>query len=221
MLATKEYAIIFDMDGVIIDSVGLYIDVEKKFFQAHGQEYNDEMFIPMMGLNMEKSSQIIKEKLNLDWDLPKITMVREKLVRQRLPEISLFAGYTELMQNIIKRGYPRALASASSADHINLIVNNFKLREHFGAIVSADDVANSKPAPDIFLEAAKRLRVKPQKCIVLEDSIIGVTAAKAAGMKCVAVPSPYLKNWPNAPQADLHNKHLKDITVADLEKLFL
>jgi HAD superfamily hydrolase (TIGR01509 family) len=127
-------------------------------------------------------------------------------------------GYAGLMEQLTAHDYRRALASTSSRDWIDFVVDGLEVRPHFQAIVAGDEVAARKPAPDVYLRAAERLGVSPEECVALEDSGPGVASAKAAGMACIAVPNRVTLSH-DLSAADLRVAHLGEISLDLLRSL--
>jgi putative hydrolase of the HAD superfamily len=125
------------------------------------------------------------------------------------------AGYAALMEQLSTHDYRRALASTSSRDWVDFVVDGLQVRPDFQAIVAGDEVASRKPAPDVYLRAAERLGVAPKECVALEDSAPGVAAAKAAGMACIAVPNRVTVSH-DLSAADFQVAHLGEISVERL-----
>lgn len=185
-------AFIFDMDGVIIDSEPLHFEADKIMMKGFGVEITDEELNAYVGVTDRRMWSELKEKYDLKVSLD------ELLKRQSWHKRQLFAnrelqpvkGITELLFDLKKKGIATGLASSSSRNFIELILQKLNIGNYFQAVVSGQEVENSKPAPDIFLKTAEFLNAAPVNCVVLEDSEHGVKAAKSAGMKCIAYKNP-------------------------------
>jgi HAD superfamily hydrolase (TIGR01509 family) len=182
--------VIFDMDGVIVDSEVWWDDVRSTFAAANGRQWTSDDQAAVMGANSPGWARIMRERLHLD--LPEATIERaivdgvaERYRREGAPRIE---GAVEAVRRIAA-DRPVALASSSHADVIGEALAATGLGDVFSAVVSSDEVAQGKPAPDVYLEAARRLGVVPAACLVVEDSYNGVRAGKAAGMTVVLVPN--------------------------------
>ena len=191
-------AVIFDMDGVIVNSEPLH---ERAFYALmdqlgyghnHGIRVADfigrsdtELWLEFIAKH--RPAQPIKELLAL----------KRKLVIGLLRDEEIFAGLPELIENVARR-YRIALASGSERPFIDAVLALKDLRHFFPVIADAGEVAKGKPAPDIFLLAARRLGVEPEECWVIEDSKPGITAGLAAGMRVIAVTNTH-------PAAELHH----------------
>jgi HAD superfamily hydrolase (TIGR01509 family) len=183
-------ALIFDMDGLLIDSEPLYQKTEKKILADFGVEdfsILDEAF----GMKNEEAFAMYVERLDLPADPDDLlNRCREQMLIMFEEELQLMPHALTCLEAFHRKGHPMALASGSMRVLLNAATSRFGLEKYFPVMVSGDDVQRGKPDPEIFLLAAARLGVKPGDCLVFEDAVHGVTAAKAAGMYCVAVPTP-------------------------------
>jgi HAD superfamily hydrolase (TIGR01509 family) len=181
--------VIFDMDGVIVDSEPLNRRHIQLFLQKIGVPPGQEVKTNLKGLNARESWRRLMQEFQLDHNIEELIQQGRKSYLEflasitKLPEIP---GAAELIQYLHRAGHPLALASSANPRRVDFFLEQLGLRKYFAAIVASDDVQRSKPAPDIFLLAAKRLAAKPADCIVIEDAANGVAAAKAAGMRCIA-----------------------------------
>jgi beta-phosphoglucomutase family hydrolase len=182
-------AVIFDMDGVLVDSEPFHVQNEKMMFEKLGLDISDEEHAGYMGTATDVMwEQIIRNK-NLSLDVAELTA---KTIQQEIPffqsldKIEPMPGLLVLLEKLQEKKIPMAVASSSDAKIISIILEKSELRGYFDYAVSSSEVGKSKPEPDVFLHAAKLLGVSPEKCVVFEDSKNGIKAAKAAGMCCIA-----------------------------------
>ncbi|OHA02643.1 MAG: hypothetical protein A3J58_02845 [Candidatus Sungbacteria bacterium RIFCSPHIGHO2_02_FULL_52_23] len=185
-------AIIFDMDGVVIDSERLYDIADAEFFQAHGKVFEKDRIVPLIaGKSLMDSTAIVKEMYNFEGDVSVLTGERRKLVHSIYGKaLTFIKGFSEFHHEAIRHGITTCIATASDDTLLALADRRLGLSEIFGAgrIFKISDVGNkSKPDPAIFLYAAERLGFKPAECVVIEDAPNGVAAAKNAGMYCIAL----------------------------------
>ncbi len=180
-------AVIFDMDGVISDTQKLHALIEEKLLKKYGIELDsDEITEKYAGLPDKE----FFEKIFKDY---KISVDVEKVINEKWNEmmdiaknnISPIQGAIELINQLKENGFKLAVASSSPHSFIELVLSELKLKEKFDVIVSTEDVKFGKPNPEIFLLAAKKLRKDPSECVVIEDGINGIIAAKRGGMKCI------------------------------------
>lgn len=181
-------AIIFDMDGVLVDSEPHHVKIEKQFFAKLNLNISDEEHSMYMGKATDVMwSEIIHDK-KLSYSGKELVEQTEKISKQHFSRQKLapMNGLEELLVRLKRSKIPLAVASSSGQEIIDVILKNSGLDKYFKHTVSSELVGGSKPEPDIFLYTAKLLGVKPEECIVIEDSTNGIKAAKAANMFCIA-----------------------------------
>ncbi|MGN6196243.1 MAG: HAD family hydrolase [Ginsengibacter sp.] len=208
-------AVIFDMDGTLIDSTKADFLAWQKLFSFYGKSLTYKEYVPLLGI---KSAQVVKEFLPLKNDEEIQMALTRKLVffHEYIAENGIYpVPYADVFLKQIKQlDIPVALATSSRKAKMEMVMTKVELVTLFDAIVTGGDVKNGKPAPDIFIKAAEKLGVRPQDCIVFEDASNGVKAAKNAFMKCVAVSS---TQPPEALQeADLIIDTFKDLNFPEL-----
>jgi HAD superfamily hydrolase (TIGR01509 family) len=183
-------AVILDLDGLMVDSEPLAKQAWRTLLARYGHTLDQEIIIAMLGLRLADSSLLVKERFGLPLSAPQIA-AEEKRIFMGLLDGNLrpMPGLSDLLGAIDARGLPRAVATSSGRDGALIALRAVGVADGFSAIVTGDDVVHGKPAPDIYLAAAAELGRQPASCLALEDSPHGVSAAKAAGMHCVAVPN--------------------------------
>ena len=180
-------ALILDMDGLMVDSEPIWFRVECDFAVARGGMWTEALAAPCVGRGIRNTLSSMRDEFV--FDLAPDRDAAEIIDRfiARVPELELKLGCAALLD--AARGKARiALASSSPARLIDAVLARFEIAPRLDAVVSGEAVALPKPAPDIFLEAARRLGIEPAHCLVLEDSLAGVTAGRAAGMAVIAIP---------------------------------
>ncbi|HET8701018.1 MAG TPA: HAD family phosphatase, partial [Nitrococcus sp.] len=198
-------AVIFDMDGVIVDSEPLHITHLHEFLRSIGVARPDTFTRNLKGVSAYDTWRMLNETFELKHDIDElIVRSRESYVQylQNLESLPVIPGALTLIKYLKRSGYRLALASSAAPARIDMFLSKLKLKSYFENVVSGDDVERSKPAPDIFLLAAHNLGAKPTECVVIEDAENGVQAAKAAGMRCIAYGGS-LHNTDNLLEADL------------------
>lgn len=186
-------AVIFDMDGLLLDTEGIYTEVTQIIAERYGRTFDWSIKQNTIGLGAGDLSAYIVKALDLPISPDEFLQTRAPLMAERFPHAMAMAGAEGLVRHLKQAGIPIAVGTSSSKHYFSqkttLHQEWFAL---FDTIVTADDpeVGAAKPAPDIFLVAARRLGVDPRDCLVFEDSPFGITAAKAAGMFAIAVPDP-------------------------------
>ena len=180
-------AVIFDMDGVIIDSEPIHFEVDIQTMKDFGCSISKEELNKYVGTTNEYMWTDIKNKYKLDKSVEEIINYRSEMVKRKVIESDLIPieGIADLLKELKVKNIPAAIASSSPRDFIEVVVSKFQLEDYFSCIWSGEEVENGKPAPDIYVETAKKLGISPEECIVIEDSKNGVLAAKKAGMKCI------------------------------------
>lgn len=183
---------IFDMDGVLIDSQPVHYDADMETLAHFGVQLTRAEVEPFAGTTNPVRFSMYREAFHVEASVEEMMAYREGVVRRMFVESNAHAikGTKELLENIRKAGYSVALASSTDPELIRWILETIGLLPYFDQIVSGEEVAKSKPAPDVFLEAAKQLGKDPENCFVVEDSTNGIRAAKAAGMWVLAYRNP-------------------------------
>jgi HAD superfamily hydrolase (TIGR01509 family) len=184
-------AVIFDMDGVIVDSEPVHKKVERILLAPYGINPSDEELNSYMGIEAKVliAMYIRKYDMRISFD-DLYSAYKKHLIQVFSREIRAIPSAVGLIHGLKQSGLKLALGSSAHRDLVLLVLETLNLAEAFDAVVSGDDVLNGKPNPDIFLEAAKRLGCTPEECAVIEDSRNGVIAAKAAGMACAGYQNP-------------------------------
>jgi HAD superfamily hydrolase (TIGR01509 family) len=182
-------AVIFDLDGVLIDSEQVWDEARRQFVIESGGRWHDRAQRDMMGMSSIEWSTYLNEELGVEGPPDRISaeMARRiaRLYRERLP---LVPGAPSAVKRLADR-WPLGLASSSNRELIDLVLELSGLAGCFRATVSSEEVARGKPAPDVYLEAARRLGEQPSHCVAIEDSHNGILAAVAAGMPVIAIPN--------------------------------
>lgn len=180
-------AVIFDMDGVIIDSEPIHLDVDLQVMNELGCDITHKELEKYVGTTNEYMIADLKEKYNLSQSVEEIVEYKVNMSTKKIIEADIepIEGIRELLINLKNKNMKTAIASSSPKNVIEIIVSKFKLEDYFDYLLSGEEVENGKPAPDVYIETAKKLGIAPNECTVIEDSRNGVIAAKAAGMKCI------------------------------------
>ena len=208
---TMIRTVIFDMDGVIIDSEPLWEKAERILLGRRGLDYNPAYREKIVGLNQKDSGKLLKETFNLPETIEELLAERiEILLPLYEKELELVPGFITILKEIKESGFLLALASSSPYRVINFVLDKFSLNQFFSVVVSGESVEFGKPYPDIYLYTAKKLGVKTEECVVIEDSINGVKSAKSAGMMCIAVPDKRLSQ---------NEFQIADVVIGRLDKI--
>jgi beta-phosphoglucomutase family hydrolase len=212
---------IFDLDGVIIDSEPVHFKLEKQMFEELKIALPFEEHCSYVGMSSENMWETIVNKHNLSYCAQDLVEKKHALYLEHLlEEKDLYAipGVIELIKELYKNNFKLMIASSSHAEVINAVLEKFNLSDFFAARVSGTELAHSKPHPEIFLKAAEVANCASRECVVIEDSENGVTAAKAAGMKCIGFLNPN-SGAQNLNKADVIIKSFKELNVEFIKNL--
>jgi HAD superfamily hydrolase (TIGR01509 family) len=206
-------AVVFDLDGVLIDSEHVWDKARRELAREHGRPWPDNATRDMMGMSSHEWSRYMHDVVGVPDPPEQISreVVRrlEELYRRELP---LVDGAVETVQGLAGR-WQLGLASSSNRELIDLVLELSGLAGYFRATVSSEEVRRGKPEPEVYLEAARRLDVSPQRCAAVEDSDAGIRSARAAGMRVLAIPNPRYPPGDEALDlADLVLRSLAELT---------
>lgn len=184
-------AVVFDLDGVVVDTEQVWDEVREGLVRERGGRWHDGAQRAMMGMSSPEWSRYMHDELGLEESPEEINaeVVRRMLARyaEGLP---LIDGAVAAVERLAA-AFPLAVASSSNRPLIEAVLATAGIAERFAAVVSSEEVARGKPAPDVYLEAARRLGVDPRRCAAVEDSANGIHSAHAAGMRVLALPNPH------------------------------
>jgi HAD superfamily hydrolase (TIGR01509 family) len=184
-------AVIFDLDGVLLDSEQLWNQAKESLVRATGGHWSDDAPRAMMGMSSPEWSAYLHDQLGVPGDAEainhEVVARMEELYHSHLP---LLPGAVEAVRRL-HEVWPLGVASSSNREIIDLVLELAGLTNAFAATVSSEEVARGKPAPDVYVEAAERLGVGAERCVAVEDSSNGLRSAAAAGMAVIAVPNPH------------------------------
>jgi HAD superfamily hydrolase (TIGR01509 family) len=209
----RSEAVVFDLDGVLVDSEHIWESARRALVEEHGLPYPPGATRAIMGMSAPEWSRYLRETLRVPMEEEAINadiVARvEAAYRAHLP---LLPGAVACVRALGAR-VPLAVASSSNRVLIELVLELAGIGEAFAAIVSAEEVAHGKPAPDVYLRAAELLEIDPARCAAIEDSTNGIRSAHAAGMRVIALPNPH---FPPAPDA----LALADVVVTSLAEIY-
>ncbi len=184
-------AVIFDCDGTLVDSMSVHFDAWCEALAIHGAGgvFKEDVFFAMGGRPTMDIVVELNDEYDLRLDPVAVAQAKRECFLKRLHQVTLIdevAAFAESLRGKL----PMAIATGGSRMVIEKTLQALEISDWFDEVVTADDVVNGKPAPDIFLKAAKLLGVHPSRCLALEDAPAGITAARLAGMQVIAIPSP-------------------------------
>jgi HAD superfamily hydrolase (TIGR01509 family) len=204
--------VVFDLDGVLLESEQVWNEAKEALVRERGGRWSERAPRAMMGMSSPEWSRYVRDELGVDLDPEAISadvVARlERIYREELPWIE---GAREAVERLAAR-WPLAVASSSNREIIDLFLELSGLAEVFEVTVSSEEVERGKPAPDVYLEAARRLAVRAEDCTAVEDSENGIRAARAAGMRVIALPN---SAWPPDGEA----LDLADAVIQSLDEL--
>lgn len=190
MLA-RPAAVLFDFDGIVVDTEWAIYDAWHQLFRAHGQPLPLELYNRCIGsdFNSWSPKTHLEELTGSAFDWHQLDQERQAQIEADLLEAGPMPGVVALLGRLAAAGIPRAVVSSSSHRWVDGWLGRLGLAEAFQTVVCRGDAPRIKPAPDLYLEAARRLGLAPATCLVIEDSLNGLRAARAAGMPVIAVPN--------------------------------
>jgi HAD superfamily hydrolase (TIGR01509 family) len=198
-LAPSEIAaVVFDLDGVLLDSEAAWVEVKREFTEENGGCWKQSAELDMLGMSSTEWSRYMHDELGVPVPPEQISSeVAGRLVEQYRQRLPLLPGAVEAVRSLA-RHWPLALATSSNRNVIDLVLDQADIADAFAATVSSEEVARGKPAPDVYLDAARRLEVDSGACVAIEDSSNGIRSAHAAGMAVIAIPN---RDFPPEPDA--------------------
>ena len=210
-LIMKKFGVIFDMDGVIIDSEPVYRSLNEQIYKRLGIKVEDSFKSKYIGVTARTKWKLIKEHYNLSQSIEELLKVENEVFSQAEWDYRkiLYPGVKPLLKKLQMNAVPLALATSSGRLRVNEVLEQCNLAGYFKKVITGDEVKNGKPDPEIFLLAAKLINIPPENCIVIEDSYNGLVAAKDANMYGVGIRHPEI-------QVDLS---IADIIVESLEEI--
>ncbi len=190
-------AVILDLDGLMVDSEPLHQRAFNELLKRRGIDYQFEIAEYgrcFVGIPVVENAEYLISRFNLRGTAKDIIAEREAIFEELISNpanLVVMPGVFKLLDDLQSRGFPLAVASGSPRIQVDLMLCGMGIAERFRAIVGGTDVPKTKPAPDVYLHAAQQLGIAPANCVAIEDSATGITAAKAAGMRAIAVPNQY------------------------------
>lgn len=207
-------AVIFDLDGIVVDTVPIHFKAWKKMFSEYGKEFNFDIYKKKVdGIPRMDGARAVLTDIS-DEELKKAAQKKQNYFREFLDsdKIPIYKSTEKLIKKLEKKGIPRAVISSSK--NCTYILNKIDLTKHLDTIVDGNKITTGKPDPQIFNMASEEINAPNEKCVVFEDAVLGVEAAKNAGMFCIGIDR--YKNPSRLKQADLI---IKDVSEIKFNKL--
>jgi HAD superfamily hydrolase (TIGR01509 family) len=207
-------AVVFDLDGVLVDSEHTWRDAKKDLVEETGGSWKEEATLKMLGMSSTEWSQYLHDELGVPLDPGEISRrVAERMVELYRADLPLLPGAVEAVRRM-QSEWPLALATSSNREVIDTFLELTGLGDAFQTTISTEEVAAGKPSPDVYLEATKRLGVEAEKSVAVEDSTNGLRAGLAAGLHVIAIPN---EQFPPDPEVlarvPVVLRSLEDLTI--------
>jgi sugar-phosphatase len=203
---------IFDMDGLLIDSEPLWFEAAVEIFQPMGINLTPDLYAHSVGLRTKEFVDywFRRYDLNLEWAPAAIEAIHHTVIDKIRQKGVAMPGVYEVLEHVHANGLTVGLATSSPSDLVEVVVDKLNIRSYFHAFHSAEQLEFGKPHPQVYLDCARSLNVRPVECVCFEDSFFGMIAAKAARMHCVVIPHPDVRTQPRFQAADLLLHHLAE-----------
>lgn len=183
------FAVIFDLDGVLADSETWWNEIDAKLLAGYGVAYRGEYHQNVVGVNYRLAVEFYKKAFGLSAPTEEMMRCRGEIATEFFADrVGLFANVKKVLKELRRMKLHLAVATSSVGTSARPFLDRHQLTGFFEVIVTGEEVEHGKPAPDIYLDAAKKLRIPPEKCLVVEDALPGVAAARAAKMRVAAIP---------------------------------
>lgn len=211
-------AIIFDMDGVLIDTPKFVWATHNKILAKFNKHVSDSEISQYLGRSLKDQIDLFEKNFNIKIDKKDYVDLFEVEMQHNLEHIEKNNSLSKLIKNLRKK-FKLAVATSSSKLRAEHILRHLGINNNFDVIITSEDVKKHKPSPDLFLESARHLAVKPEECLVIEDASNGIEAAKKANMKVIALKTKF-QSEEELKNAELIIDDLSEIDINKLEKLF-
>lgn len=212
-------AVIFDLDGTLVDSEVIWHEVTQEIVESFGKEFDDSIHTELLGASGPVCMNILKERFNLPAEVEELLKMNnaifDRKIKVQLPPKK--EGADALMESLRASQIPYALATSGNRSMVEYVLSGHGWLEHFHAVVTLEDVENPKPASDIYDEALRRLGFDAATCVAFEDAIAGVKSAQAAGIKVVGMANAYAGNALEI--ADRQIQSFEEVNINDLRNL--
>jgi HAD superfamily hydrolase (TIGR01509 family) len=206
--------VVFDLDGVLVDSEQVWDGVREELARERGGSWHPGAQRDMMGMSSPEWSRYMHERIGLEESPEEINrIVVERMLARYRAGPPWVPGALDAVQRMAA-SFTLGLASSSNRELIDAVLEAGRIAGHFRATVSSEEVARGKPAPDVYLEAARRLGADPGDCVAVEDSHNGIRSAKAAGISCVAIPNAHFPPGDAVDEADLVLGSIEELVPA-------
>ncbi len=214
-MSKANRAVIFDMDGVLIDTVIIHWRLYNKILAEYGVHVDDSELSSLVGMSLDEQIPVLNERYNVKIKAKEFVDRAEKLKEQALRSLEPKEGVVELLKQLKSANVATAVGTSSSKIAAERQLKQIEIIDFFQSIVGREDIDHHKPAPDVYLKAAEAINVLPENCIVVEDAPNGITAAINAGMKSIGICSNYVQAK-ELSNAELVVNSLSDVSMEDI-----
>lgn len=209
MLQQKE-AVIFDMDGSLVDSMWVWKDIDMEYLGRFGLEIPDDLQQEIEGMSFTETARYFRERFGLDRSVDQIRADWNEMAWDKYrTRVMLKPGARELLDYCRSQGIKLGIATSNSREIVDMVMEERGVADYFSCIMTACEAKKGKPAPDVYLLTARQLSVDPKNCLVFEDIVFGIQAGKAAGMEVCAVDDAY-SAYQEAEKRSLADYYIKD-----------
>lgn len=209
-MLNKKKAVIFDLDGTLVDSMWMWKDIDIEFLTAYGYELPDDLQRKIEGMSFSETAVYFKDRFHLPLALEEIKGIwTEMSLNKYRYEVPLKQGVREFLQHIKDNGLKAGIATSNGREMVDAVIASLDIGPYFQVITTACEVSAGKPEPDIYLKVADTLRVKPEDCLVFEDVPAGILAGKRAGMTVCAVEDEFSREM-RAEKRSLADYYIND-----------
>ncbi|MCI5918329.1 MAG: HAD family phosphatase [Roseburia sp.] len=216
MLQQKK-AVIFDLDGTLVDSMWMWRDIDIEFLGKNGIALPEDLQEKIEGMSFTETAEYFKKEFGLAQSVSEMKEIWNEMAREKyLHEVPLKEGAYEFLEYLLENGYKMGIASSNSMELISAVGSTYHFDRYFSCIVTSCSVNKGKPFPDVYLEAARQLGVEPADCLVFEDIVKGIQAGKNAGMEVCAIYDDYSKDQTEEKRqaADYYINDYRDVLSA-------
>lgn len=213
-MLTDKKAVIFDLDGTLVDSMWMWRDIDIEFLGSRGITFPEDLQEKIEGMSFTETAQYFKETFPLEESVEELKAIWNEMAKDKyLHTVPLKPGAGEFLDYLLEHGYKMAIASSNSMELIQAVGSAYQFERYFSSIVTSCSVNKGKPFPDVYLEAARQIGAAPEDCLVFEDIVKGIEAGKNAGMEVCAVYDEYSKDQ------DAQKKESADYYISDYREI--
>lgn len=209
-MLNEKKAVIFDLDGTLVDSMWMWKAIDIEFLESRGMECPDDLQKEIEGMSFSETAFYFKERFKLKESLEEIKEIWVGMsIEKYRKEVTLKPGAKEFLDYIAKNGLKAGIATSNGRQMVDAVIESLHIGQYFQVVATSCEVAAGKPAPDIYLKVAKELSVSPSDCLVFEDVPAGILAGKRAGMTVCAIEDEFSR------EMEVEKRQLADYFISD------